>query len=250
VRIAAGVRFAIIPQWVLEHPELSAQAVRVYGVLARASNAEAETSLSRGTIGKRAGRISQATVKRAVGDLVAVGALQVEARITHGRRTSNLYRLVVIPPAGVGSPVTTMADEQSGSPVTPSDPPVTRGRVGGDPTRSRGLEAEAPAGLVAQRPRPHIVGKRDLLWEATIAACDIDPAEIPDSARRGYNAAVEGLRNLGASPDEVARRAGHAWFKVTPFALLRHWAELAKPTSGSRPRDRAAEIAALGGGDG
>jgi hypothetical protein len=67
---------------------------------------------------------------------------------------------------------------------------------------------------------------RDELFEAVMEVSGVDLSEIPETARGKYNAAVSGLRVLGATPDEVRRRAGLAWFTLTPNALYRHWAEL------------------------
>lgn len=72
--------------------------------------------------------------------------------------------------------------------------------------------------------------RRDLLWEAVMDACGIQPEDITESSRGAYNRAVSDLRKLGVDPDEVRHRAAayrmrweHA--SLTPTALVRRWAE-------------------------
>ena len=84
--------FAIIPEWVL-HADVSANAVRLYGVLNRFANSNGHAWPSRKTIAELM-RVSVATIDRAKDELVAIGALTVEARTTpSGDPSSNLYIL-------------------------------------------------------------------------------------------------------------------------------------------------------------
>lgn len=84
--------FAIIPEWVL-NADISSNAVRLYGVLNRFANSRGHAWPSRKTIAELM-RVSVATVDRAKEELVAAGALTVEARTTpSGDPSSNLYIL-------------------------------------------------------------------------------------------------------------------------------------------------------------
>ena len=84
--------FAIIPEWVL-HADISANAVRLYGVLNRFANSRGRAWPSRKTIADLM-RVSVATIDRAKDELVELGALTVEARTTpSGDPSSNLYIL-------------------------------------------------------------------------------------------------------------------------------------------------------------
>ncbi len=84
--------FAIIPEWVL-HADISANAVRLYGVLNRFANSRGHAWPSRKTIADLM-RVSVATVDRAKEELVELGALTVEPRTTpSGDPSSNLYIL-------------------------------------------------------------------------------------------------------------------------------------------------------------
>lgn len=73
--------------------------------------------------------------------------------------------------------------------------------------------------------------KADEIWDALLAACNVDAGSVPDSARGAYNRAVKDLRGIGATPDEIRRRAAiyrRRWpdMALTPTALTRRWAEL------------------------
>ena len=84
--------FAIIPEWVL-HADISANAVRLYGVLNRFANSRGHAWPSRKTIAELMG-VSVATIDRAKEELVDLGALTIEPRKTpSGDPSSNLYIL-------------------------------------------------------------------------------------------------------------------------------------------------------------
>lgn len=84
--------FAIIPEWVL-HADISANAVRLYGVLNRFANSRGHAWPSRKTIADLMG-VSVATIDRAKEELVDLGALTIEPRTTpSGDPSSNLYIL-------------------------------------------------------------------------------------------------------------------------------------------------------------
>lgn len=84
--------FAIIPEWVL-HADISANAVRLYGVLNRFANSRGHAWPSRKTIAELMG-VSVATIDRAKEELVDLGALTIEPRTTpSGDPSSNLYIL-------------------------------------------------------------------------------------------------------------------------------------------------------------
>lgn len=87
--VVLGYKFAAIPEWVLYHPDLSGDDVRVFGVLARYGN---DVRPSRQTIAERIGK-STDTVDRCVGRLTAAGAVRVEARYEGDTRLPNRYHL-------------------------------------------------------------------------------------------------------------------------------------------------------------
>lgn len=94
-------------------------------------------------------------------------------------------------------------------------------------------------------PSPAVAGKRDLLWEAVLRECGIDPSRITDSARGAYNRAVKELKAVGAAPVEVPGRAAayHRTYPdtaLTPSALAKHWPQL-DPAVADMPKGREAE---------
>lgn len=72
---------------------------------------------------------------------------------------------------------------------------------------------------------------KDPVWDALMAACRIDSAQIPRSARGAYNRAVADLRAIEAGPDDIVAKAAafrRTWptVSLTPTALVRRWGEL------------------------
>lgn len=112
MKIDAEIRFAIIPEWVLYSPTISNLGVRVYGALARHADKAGWSHPSRKRIGELIG-CSEASVKRAVAELLEAGAIEVRER----QGTSNQYLLRYS--EGVGSPATRVThDPGVGSPMT------------------------------------------------------------------------------------------------------------------------------------
>lgn len=90
--IRSSEYFAIIPEWVV-HADISANAVRLYAILNRFANSRGHAWPSRKTIADLM-RVSVATIDRAKDELVELGALTIEARMTpSGDPSSNLYIL-------------------------------------------------------------------------------------------------------------------------------------------------------------
>lgn len=84
-------RFAVIPEWILYHPELSTTAVRIFGVIDRFVGANEAAWPSHKTIGKTVG-VSADTVKRAINELIRVGAvLAIRQKRQDGSYTSSEY---------------------------------------------------------------------------------------------------------------------------------------------------------------
>lgn len=109
-------------------------------------------------------------------------------------------------------------------------PPVRIGDTNHQGTSIKNPHSFAPAPADAEgesRSR-----KRDLLWEAVLTACQLDPFGAHSrSARGAYNRAVGELRALGVTPEQAIERATahrQRWPRVslTPSSLARHWSEL------------------------
>lgn len=89
----ADLRFTIIPEWVLWHPTLSANAVRLYGTLRRFADGNGVAWPSRRVLADRIGK-SLDTVDRCLSELIDAGAVRVRSRWNEeGDRQSNVYEI-------------------------------------------------------------------------------------------------------------------------------------------------------------
>lgn len=118
-------RFVMVPGWLLD-TGVSANAVKLYVTLGTYANGQGGTCFPlRQTLADRMGS-SLSTVKRAIGELTACGALTVTGRISDaGDQTSNLYTLAFTAP--FTSPDISPGQDGVGS-------RVTRPRFTGEPT--------------------------------------------------------------------------------------------------------------------
>ena len=82
--------FAMVPQSVLYDPRLSANAVRVYGVLTRHANDDGACWPSQARVGELA-HLRRTATSDAIGELVDAGHVTVERR---GRTLTNIYRVM------------------------------------------------------------------------------------------------------------------------------------------------------------
>lgn len=92
--------FVIVPEWVLLHPELGPNAVRLYGLLGRYADKNGSSHPGRQELIAKLG-VSERTLDKAMKELVEVGAVKVTPRYVDGtkHRTSNSYLVVRAIPA-------------------------------------------------------------------------------------------------------------------------------------------------------
>lgn len=122
-RWASGTRYAIVPEWILDSPDVSHAGVRLYAILARYANGDGEAFPSRKTLADRM-RCSLDTIDRTVAELESAGALQVaKRRRTDGGDTSNLY---VLNEANPGSDTAPGAANEGYPPSRTEPAPRTR----------------------------------------------------------------------------------------------------------------------------
>lgn len=117
-------------------------------------------------------------------------------------------------------------DQRASEDAVTSAHPDARAEV---PSSEVPSDEHAAAAPLASKQR-----QRDELLAAVLTVCEIDRASLTDSAKGPIRKAVAELRQVGATPDEVAERAQRyraAWpaINLTPTALARHWAEFAPP---------------------
>lgn len=84
--------FAMVPEWILD-AAISDCAVRLYAVLLRYGQSSGARMPARSTLAGRLHKRSTDTVDRAMRELVAAGAVQVEPRFAGRERLTNLYRV-------------------------------------------------------------------------------------------------------------------------------------------------------------
>jgi Helix-turn-helix domain len=180
------------------------------------------------TLAERAG-VSEATIHRGLRTLRAAGAVEVSARITpFGASRSNLYVLRMDPPdksacQGVtsdrGEGVT--SDRGRVSAVTPP--------IG---SRRRGSRRTEPEGSVASASK----ALRDELWQALGRVVqwggpDGGPERGDRAGETRFGRAVRAFSDVGATPDEVERRAERyrrlmPTVALTPEAFVKWWSAL------------------------
>jgi hypothetical protein len=73
--------------------------------------------------------------------------------------------------------------------------------------------------------------RRDAHFETLLEVCGIEAASLTESGRGAVNRALRELRAVGATPEEIRRRAARYRVRyslpLTPSALAKHWAALA-----------------------
>lgn len=129
-------RFAIIPEWVLDHPELDGVAIRVFGILDRYAGEHSEAWPGLNTVAARS-QLSVDTVRRAVSRLAGVGAVRVTRRYdSEGRQTSNSYLLAGDGPLNAPAPNAPSTDATPDPSEDATHPPSTGA------TRKRAMKNE------------------------------------------------------------------------------------------------------------
>ena len=231
-QIELEVPFAQIPRWIIEHPDLSDRAVRLYGVLHRWAGLSKGIIPGRKRIAALLRDCSVSSVDRAVKELVAAGAVTVTKRFDEaGDPTSNLYMLMSSP----------MIEGSRTGDATPSSMgEATGSRTGDDLTIPNLNETHSDIAL-AKRVR------RDLTFEAVADVCGWELDSLTRQARGWINGALPELRRLDATPVQISWRAGNYVLtygkRPTPSALVKHWPAMAEPPfrASGRELDRYAE---------
>ena len=208
-KLETDLHFAIVPRWVLRHPDLTAQAVRVYAVLADHAGKDRTAFPSRRTIGREAGGVQVPTVARALALLIEHGALTAEQ--TSGKVTVYTIHRIPVSPVIRGR-------------IT--DEPGTR--ITGDTQKKTQLKKTQEVDQIAPAKRT-----RDLTFEAVAEACGWELSSLTKQSRGWINAALPELKRLDASGGVIRQRAGNYFLtygkRPTPSALVKHWPAMAQP---------------------
>lgn len=215
--------------WAWDQPVDKAVNKLVLLALADHSNADGECWPSMKRIAERSD-ISARHVSRAISELVDLGLVEKAARRRHGGQFRGWdYRLNIqrtSASSGHGRPVTSGHGRPSPADTGVRSEPSENSQV--EP-----LAAEPPE----KKPR-----KKDELFEAIAQACGIDIKQLTGTSRGQLNKATKELRDIGATPDQVAGKA-QAWrsqyenASLTPTALVKHWPSLVSRQQAKQQRD-------------
>lgn len=239
-------------RWVWERSQAIGTAKFVQAAIADHADKNGYAWPSVGTLAKEVTK-SERTVQRALRMLVAINELEITL---HGRPDSsaswiyrpNLYRVpvlrttkgferesdrpVVTPASGldlsVATPASGSGDAGDSLEVTPMAP---------EPPR------EPPKNPSAASPSVSPPTERDELFATVSSVCAVESRELTSSGRGAVNRAVGELVAVGAKPENVRERAKayrRLWpnAKLTPNALVTHWAQLAT-TNGNSASSRS-----------
>lgn len=137
-------RFAIVPKWIID-TEISDCAFRLYAVLPRYGQTSGQRMPGPALLARRLHKASKDTVDRALKELVALGAVEVERRQSGLQNLTNRYHVRNTPP---GSPTGTVTAPGRTAAATP-----TR-RAAGAPVPDRTLAATPGRTCAATPDRP------------------------------------------------------------------------------------------------
>jgi hypothetical protein len=215
--VTADVKFSIVPEWLIDSG-CSDKALRLYVVLARyADNDDLTAYPGRGTLAKRMG-CHRASVDRAVEELIALGAVTKQRRVSEGKYQSSLYTIRRIAPSRTHA--TTLAAPMQRPPSHPCDIEL----------EPKNVEPEEPTSATTKE---NALRKKDELFEAVASECGISLTGMTRSARGQLNKAVKELREVGATEAQVkakakAYRQQYPNATLTPTALVKHWSSFAE----------------------
>lgn len=258
--IKAQEYYCQIPEFVL-YADISAQAVRLYGVLHRAADKDSKrrATPSRAKLAEKM-RCSVDTVDRAMKELVRIGAVEIRYRLTAtGDQTSNDYLLKVTNRGRSAAATPEEREEQNrrsraqsalaldeGGRTDAATP--TENGVGTDEAPRGGRDAAAGGGRTdaatggrvgaaqsKEEPYPEkdLAPRRasDEIWN-TLSQIFGEPQTRSEKSARAK--VVRELVEVEATPSEIGKRfrmfsSRFPGASCTAFALVKHWSQLSQP---------------------
>lgn len=223
---ARGGGFAIVPDWILDHEDLSDRAVRLFGILARYADKSGHDAFpSRRKLAERL-RCAESTLDLSVAELKKVKAVTVVARTrSDGSPTSNEYVLNPRPPE---ERCTDQSGEVSQRVGNKELEPVTESHV----ERIPPTDATHPSGAVPTT--------RDILAWLIDETRNAD-VFIGGRVRGQFAKNIKQLLDEGATPPQVVEglRAMVYARKVIPSLLGNFVMEAALPAQAPKPKSGA-----------
>lgn len=247
--------------WVLEHSKSKGTARCVLLSIANHVGANGEGWCYVATI-RREANCSLNSYRKALQWATEAGELERGIRAGHnthrrGDEQPNLYRFPLLDRPPKTDPLETTTPQEH-------DPRGSGGSLPHRPPKKRGVATPQVLGGQSRPSEPSVkpeplvapaARKRDHLFEAVAKVCHFHLPSLTKTARGQLNAAVKQLRDVGATPEEVERRAEHYMAKyegrvdLSPTALAKHWPALAEPPQPRRQRNPNAEALAAGFSD-
>jgi hypothetical protein len=174
------------------------------------------------------------TVQECIRRAEAAGELEVRYR--QGPHGTNLYRVL----SGLAATATLPGTESTRIRAPQNPHPADMRRESAPERKEQGLGLSVASAshnppLRAERARP-----RDELFEALADVEGADLGALTRSARGKLNDATKQLRDIGATPKEVANKAAtyrrvHPTWDLTAQALVKHWPSLNGSAADTRP---------------
>ena len=177
--------------------------------------------------------IEPRSVQRHLRELEAEGYLIVHnqaggtVRMPSDKRP-NLYTVVIRGDTSVAP-----QDDRGDTSVAPRGDTHVTLSILGEPSNT--CSAVNGASEIAKAPRAN-----DLLFDALVMVCKINPKALTSSARGAANRAIKELRQVGAEPEQIIQAASAYRLRypdsaVTPSALAKHWPSLLEAPAPAQP---------------
>jgi hypothetical protein len=191
-----------------------------------------------GTLARYA-NCTERNVQRSIANLIELGEVQVERQAggndgTRQDRRPNLYRVTVRCPGSCDG--TSRHRVRGDAHDTPSRNGVTSTVARGDAHVANGVTPTSPEPSLqpSGKPLPATPRQKDILFESVAECCGIALGSITRTSRGALNRAVKELREVDATPDQVANvakayKANYPNATLTPMALVKHWASFGTP---------------------
>jgi hypothetical protein len=194
--------FAVVPQWIILHPDLSDGAVRMYALLRRYADRSGTAWPRISTLAEQLSK-GQRTVQRHINELEKVGALRIKPHYhDDGRQGANRYIVVSENP--------TLLAYGGAEDDTPE------GDTGDTHNESHKNESQQ--------------GRRAILFDAMTQAWlgHSDHHRLTKSERGRINQAITELDRIGATGDDIIERAQVYRRRmpsatISPQAIARNW---------------------------
>ncbi len=176
--------------------------------------------------------IDRSTITRSLKDLETAGLIyRVTSYRQDGGQNSNWFYLPILPLDEEEVIFSFLNDKENRVVENPSDLADSLMREIWKVRENRSAQpAQRIEALASKEETEPKARKRDPIWDAVVEVTKEDPTTAPSRSRRGK--VVQGLKDAGATADEIRRRAKlyhKEWpdITLTDTALINHWDKFA-----------------------